>query len=75
MTATAGGIPQLCRKALRATSSQRQARSTLTYKHMVARFPLNDLQLDRLFRAVASRYDMSFAAVQKHVAVLGDAAS
>lgn len=60
---------------------------------MVARFPLPDAELDRLFRALAdgtrrdivarclageaasvsalaARYDMSFAAVQKHVAVL-----
>jgi DNA-binding transcriptional ArsR family regulator len=60
---------------------------------MVARYPLSDADLDRLFRALAdatrrdivrrvlggepasisalaARYDMSFAAVQKHVAVL-----
>jgi DNA-binding transcriptional ArsR family regulator len=63
---------------------------------MVARSPLPDAELDRLFRALAdttrrdivarvlagepasvstlaSRYEMSFAAVQKHVAVLEDA--
>lgn len=63
---------------------------------MVARSPLSDADLDRLFRALAdstrrdivarvmageqasvsvlaSRYDMSFAAVQKHVAVLEEA--
>jgi len=63
---------------------------------MVARSPLSDAELDRLFRALAdstrrdivarvmageqasvsvlaSRYDMSFAAVQKHVAVLEEA--
>ncbi|MBK6490066.1 MAG: helix-turn-helix transcriptional regulator [Gemmatimonadetes bacterium] len=63
---------------------------------MVARFPLSDADLDRLFRALAdgtrrdivarvlggeqasvsvlaARYDMSFAAVQKHVAVLEEA--
>lgn len=63
---------------------------------MVARCPLTDQELDRLFRAladatrrdivtrllagepasvsaIASRYDMSFAAVQKHVAVLEEA--
>lgn len=63
---------------------------------MVARFPLTDAEIDRLFRALAdatrrdivarlladepasvsvlaSRYDMSFAAVQKHVAVLEEA--
>lgn len=63
---------------------------------MVARVPLTDQELDRLFRALAdttrrdivarvmageqasvsalaSRYDMSFAAVQKHVAVLEEA--
>jgi DNA-binding transcriptional ArsR family regulator len=60
---------------------------------MVARHPLSDAEIDRLFRALAdatrrdivarvlagepvsisvlaARYDMSFAAVQKHVAVL-----
>jgi len=63
---------------------------------MVARYPLADSELDRLFRALAdatrrdivarvlggeqasvsvlaARYDMSFAAVQKHVAVLEEA--
>jgi DNA-binding transcriptional ArsR family regulator len=63
---------------------------------MVARCPLSDKELDRLFRALAdatrrdivtrllagepasvsalaSRYEMSFAAVQKHVAVLEEA--
>lgn len=63
---------------------------------MVARSPLPDADLDRLFRALAdstrrdivarvlageeasvsalaARYDMSFAAVQKHVAVLEEA--
>jgi DNA-binding transcriptional ArsR family regulator len=63
---------------------------------MVARSPLPDAELDRLFRALAdttrrdivarvlagepasvstlaARYEMSFAAVQKHVAVLEDA--
>jgi DNA-binding transcriptional ArsR family regulator len=63
---------------------------------MVARSPLSEAELDRLFRALAdgtrrdivarllageeasvstlaSRYDMSFAAVQKHVAVLEEA--
>lgn len=63
---------------------------------MVARYPLPDADLDRLFRALAdstrrdivarvlageeasvsalaARYDMSFAAVQKHVAVLEEA--
>lgn len=63
---------------------------------MVARSPLSDAELDRVFRALAdttrrdivarvmageqasvsalaSRYDMSFAAVQKHVAVLEEA--
>jgi DNA-binding transcriptional ArsR family regulator len=68
----------------------------VTYNHMVARSPLSDADLDRLFRALAdstrrdivarvmageqasvsvlaSRYDMSFAAVQKHVAVLEEA--
>jgi DNA-binding transcriptional ArsR family regulator len=63
---------------------------------MVARSPLTNAELDRLFRALAdstrrdivsrllsgeeasvsvlaSRYDMSFAAVQKHVAVLEEA--
>jgi DNA-binding transcriptional ArsR family regulator len=63
---------------------------------MVARFPLPDADLDRLFRALAdatrrdivarvlsgeeasvsalaARYEMSFAAVQKHVAVLEEA--
>lgn len=63
---------------------------------MVARFPLSDAELDRIFRALAdatrrdivarvlggeqasvsvlaARYDMSFAAVQKHVAVLEEA--
>ena len=63
---------------------------------MVARLPLADPDLDRLFRALAdatrrdiiarllsdqpasvtalaARYDMSFAAVQKHVAVLEEA--
>jgi DNA-binding transcriptional ArsR family regulator len=63
---------------------------------MVVRRPLSDLELDRIFRALADatrrdivtrvlsgepesvsaladRYDMSFAAVQKHVAVLEDA--
>lgn len=63
---------------------------------MVARFPLSEAQLDRLFRALgdstrrdivrrvlggeeasvsalAARYEMSFAAVQKHVAVLEEA--
>lgn len=68
----------------------------ITYNHMVARSPLAEADLDRLFRALAdttrrdivarvlagepasvstlaSRYDMSFAAVQKHVAVLEEA--
>ena len=63
---------------------------------MVARYPLSEAELDRLFRALAdttrrdivarvlggepasvsalaARYDMSFAAVQKHVAVLEEA--
>lgn len=63
---------------------------------MVARFPLTDAELDRIFRALAdstrrdivgrlmageqasvsalaARYDMSFAAVQKHVAMLEEA--
>ncbi len=63
---------------------------------MVARSPLSDPELDRLFRALAdatrrdivarlqrgedasvsalaARYDMSFAAVQKHVAMLEEA--
>lgn len=63
---------------------------------MVARLPLTDPELDRLFRALAdatrrdimarllrgepasvstlaARYDMSFAAVQKHVAMLEEA--
>ncbi len=63
---------------------------------MVARSPLSEAQLDKLFRALAdttrrdivsrvmagepasvsvlaARYDMSFAAVQKHVAVLEEA--
>jgi DNA-binding transcriptional ArsR family regulator len=63
---------------------------------MVARFPLTDAELDRLFRALAdttrrdivarlmageetsvsglaARYAMSFAGVQKHVAVLEEA--
>lgn len=63
---------------------------------MVARYPLSDAELDRLFRALAdttrrdivarvlggeeasvsalaARYEMSFAAVQKHVAVLEEA--
>lgn len=63
---------------------------------MVARSPLSDAELDRLFRALADttrrdivarvlggeeasvsalaeRYEMSFAAVQKHVAVLEEA--
>jgi DNA-binding transcriptional ArsR family regulator len=63
---------------------------------MVARYPLSEAELDRLFRALAdgtrrdivarvlggepasvsalaARYEMSFAAVQKHVAVLEEA--
>ncbi len=63
---------------------------------MVARYPLSEAELDRLFRALAdgtrrdivarvlggepasvsalaARYEMSFAAVQKHVAALEEA--
>ncbi len=68
----------------------------ITYNRMVARSPLSNPELDRLFRALADatrrdiiarllsgepasvstlaeRYEMSFAAVQKHVAVLEEA--
>jgi DNA-binding transcriptional ArsR family regulator len=75
------------------TRRLRAVHRTDIYNHMVARHPLSDAEIDRVFHALAdatrrdivarvlageqasisalaARYEMSFAAVQKHVAVL-----